>query len=222
MQYQTEQKKQVKQARQGTSHLVLSEYQRKQVNEFEDMSHEFRRLFSEFLGTFFLVLTACGAPAVAGFGGSVSRAAEVTAPGLMVAAIILFMGTNSGAHLNPVVTLAFSLRGDFHWKRVPGYVVAQVLGAVAAPAVLRMVFGPSADLGLTVVGPHFSPVQGFAVEALLTFGLISVVLGAASGAQNIGPLAALAAGSYIVLAGLWGSPVSGASMNRPVPSDRRW
>lgn len=74
---------------------------------------------------------------------------------------------------------------------------------------LRPFGGPGADL----VGPHFSPVQGFAVEALLTFGLISVVLGAASGAQNIGPLAALAAGSYIVLAGLWGSPVSGASMN---------
>src|ERR1700691_3426543 len=89
--------------------------------DFADDSYEWRRLFSEVLGTFFLVLVAVGAGMVnARFGGhAVPYGARVTAPGLMVAAIILFMGTVSGAHLNPVVSVAFALRGDFPWKRVP-------------------------------------------------------------------------------------------------------
>ena len=49
----------------------------------------------------------------------------------MVMAIILFMGAVSGAHLNPVVSIAFALRGDFPWKRVPGYVLIQLAGAAA-------------------------------------------------------------------------------------------
>ena len=55
--------------------------------------------------------------------GQISLAAAVVAPGLMVTAIILFMGAVSGAHLNPAVSLAFALRGDFAWKRVPGYII---------------------------------------------------------------------------------------------------
>ena len=85
------------------------------VHEFDffNGSYEWRRLFSEVLGTFFLVLVAVGAGMVnARFGGhAVPYAARVIAPGLMVAAIILFMGTVSGAHLNPAVTVAFALRG---------------------------------------------------------------------------------------------------------------
>src|ERR1700691_5263527 len=100
--------------------------------DFFDDSYEGRRLFAEVLGTFFLVLVAVGAGMVnARFGGqAVPYGARVAAPGLMVAAIILFMGAVSGAHLNPVVSAAFSVRGDFPWKRVPAYVVAQFAGAV--------------------------------------------------------------------------------------------
>ena len=84
---------------------------------------ESRRLFSEFAGTFLLVLVGAGAAVVdAASGGQIGRAAAVTGPGLLVAAVILFMGTVSGAHLNPAVTLSFALRGDFPWRRVPGYV----------------------------------------------------------------------------------------------------
>ena len=102
--------------------------------DFWDDHYEGRRLFSELLGTFFLVLVAVGGGMVnARFGGNaVPYAARVVAPALMVAAVILFMGTVSGAHLNPAVSVAFALRGNFPWRRVPAYIVAQFLGAVLA------------------------------------------------------------------------------------------
>jgi len=88
--------------------------------DFDDPSREWRRLFSELLGTFALVLAAAGGGLLHAK-GQISLAAAVVAPGLMVTAIILFMGAVSGAHLNPAVSLAFALRGDFPWRRVPGY-----------------------------------------------------------------------------------------------------
>ena len=111
--------------------------------DFWDDRYEGRRLFSELLGTFFLVLVAVGGGMVsARFGGNaVPYTAKVVAPALMVAAIILFMGAVSGAHLNPAVSVAFALRGDFPWKRVPAYIVAQILGAILATLVLWALIG---------------------------------------------------------------------------------
>jgi aquaporin Z len=183
-------------------------------HEFDAPLIEWRRLFSEFLGTFLLVLAGVGGGMVdAASGGQIGRAAGVTAPGLMVMAMILFMGTVSGAHLNPAVTFSFALRGDFPWRRVPGYVVVQLVGATVAVLVLRLVLGDVGKLGATLPGAGFTTTEAFAVELLLTFGLVSTILGTASTAQNVGPLSALGVGGYIVLAGLWSSPVSGASMN---------
>jgi glycerol uptake facilitator-like aquaporin len=131
----------------------------------------------------------------------------------MVAAIILFMGTVSGAHLNPAVSIGFALRGDFPWRRVPAYVVAQFAGAVLATLLLWALIGKQGSAGLTLPGTGISAATAMLWEVVLTAGLVSVILGTASGAQQIGPLAAIGVGSYIALAGLWGSPVSGASMN---------
>src|SRR6478736_5217382 len=183
--------------------------------DFWDDKYEGRRLFSELLGTFFLVLVAVGGGMVsARFGGNaVPYGAKVVAPALMVASIILFMGTVSGAHLNPAVSVAFAARGDFPWKRVPAYVVAQFLGAILATLVLWAFVGKQGSAGLTLPGSGISAVAAMLWEMVLTAGLVSVILGTASGAQQIGPLAAIGVGSYIALAGLWGSPVSGASMN---------
>src|SRR5690242_13871045 len=187
------------------------------VHEFDFWNDRFegRRLFSELLGTFFLVLVAVGGGMVnARFGGdAVPYTARVVAPALMVAAVILFMGTVSGAHLNPAVSFAFAVRGDFPWKRVPAYVVAQFVGAILATLLLWALIGKQGSAGLTLPGNGISTTTAMLWEAVLTVGLVSVILGTASGAQQIGPLAAVGVGGYIALAGLWGSPVSGASMN---------
>jgi aquaporin Z len=193
----------------GQPNSVASEF------DFWNDRYEGRRLFSELLGTFFLVLVAVGGGMVsAKFGGNaVPYGAKVVAPALMVAAIILFMGTVSGAHLNPAVSIAFAARGDFPWKRVPAYIVAQLLGAVLATLLLWGLIGKQGSAGLTLPGAGISTTTAMLWEIVLTTGLVSVILGTASGAQQIGPLAAIGVGSYIALAGLWGSPVSGASMN---------
>jgi aquaporin Z len=184
------------------------------VRDFDDLSYEWRRLFAELMGTFLLVLVAAGATVVSAVsGGQIGRDAAVVAPGLMVAAIILFMGAVSGAHLNPIVSAAFALRGDFPWRRVPGYVVAQLAGATIACLFLWGLFGKVGQLGATLPGPHINGVHAMLIEAALTFGLVSTILGTASRAQNVGPLSAFAVAGYIALAGLWASPISGASMN---------
>ena len=180
--------------------------------DFDDPRLEWRRLFSELLGTFMLVLVAAGGGLLHAK-GQISLPAAVVAPGLMVLAIILFMGAVSGAHLNPAVSFAFALRGDFPWKRLPGYIIVQLLGATLACLFLLAVFGNVEHLGATLPGPGYTNWQAFLMEVVLTATLVSVILGTASAAQNVGAIAALGVGGYIALAGLWAAPVSGTSMN---------
>jgi aquaporin Z len=184
--------------------------------QFYDPRLEWRRLFSELLGTFMLVLVAAGGGILHGQ-GQISLASAVVAPGLMVMAIILFMGAVSGAHLNPAVSLAFALRGDFPWRRVPGYIIIQLIGATLACLFLLAVFGNIHHLGATLPGPGYETWQALLMEIVITATLVSVILGTASAAQNVGAIAALGIGGSIALAGLWSAPVSGASMN-PVRS----
>jgi aquaporin Z len=186
--------------------------------DFLESAHEWRRLFAETWGTFLLVVVAAGADIVgAQSGGAISLAMKVVAPGMMVMAIIYFMGTVSGAHLNPAVTLAFAVRRNFPWARVPGYIAAQIIGGVAAVVLLRAMFGTEGLLGATTPGRGVGTFTALAMEILLTAGLVSTILGTASGARNIGSNGAIAVGGYIALAGLWAAPISGASMN-PVRS----
>src|SRR5271166_1901709 len=121
------------------------------ARSFDDLSHEWRRVLAEFVGTFLLVTVAAGGGVVAAFsGGQISRTAAVVAPALMVMAIILAIGAVSGAHLNPVVSVAFSLRGEFPWKRIPAYVVSQAAGAIVACLFLWAMFGKVGHLGATL------------------------------------------------------------------------
>jgi aquaporin Z len=182
--------------------------------DFQDPSQEWRRLFSELLGTFFLVLVAAGGGVMGqAFPNTISRTAAVVAPGLMVMAIILFMGKVSGAHLNPAVSIAFALRGDFPWRRVPAYIIVQLGGACLAAWFVQAVINVSASYGSNYPAHSYTSFDAFLMETVLTLGLVSVILGTASGAQNLGVFGALGVGGYIALAGLWGSPISGTSMN---------
>ena len=196
----------------GLSGLPKSVVER--ITDFDNPRQEWRRLFSEVMGTFLLLLVAAGSGMMnAAFGDPISRTAAVVAPGLMVMAMILFMGRVSGAHFNPAVSVAFALRGDFPWRRVPGYIIAQFVGAVLAVLLLQAIIGESAANGATYPAQSTTHVAAFLMEVILTFGLVSVILGTASGAQNIGIIGALGVGGYVALAGLWASPLSGASMN---------
>jgi aquaporin Z len=184
------------------------------LNDFQNPRQEWRRLFSELFGTFLLVLVAAGGGMMGqAFPNTISRSAAVTAPALMVMGIILFMGKVSGAHLNPAVSIAFALRRDFPWRRVPGYIVVQLAGATLAALFLHAVINVSATYGSNYPAASYSNGAAFWMEFILTLGLVSVILGTASGAQNIGIMGAFGVGGYIALAGLWGSPISGASMN---------
>ncbi len=175
---------------------------------------EWRKWFAECWGTFLLVLVAacCGVerrleP------DKVSAASAAVAPGLMVMVVIYFMGDVSGAHINPAVTLAFAVRRNFPWRKVPGYVAAQLGGALLAGAASWLLFGANAGFGVSRPADGFSDIRVFLVEILLAAGLVNTILGTASGARNVGPNAAIAVGAYIALADLWGGPISSASMN---------
>jgi aquaporin Z len=182
--------------------------------EFFDPAREWRRIFAEIWGTFLLVLVAAGGDIASAEGnGELTHTMAAIAPGLLVLAAIYFMGAVSGAHLNPAVTFAFALRRNFPWRRVPGYVSAQLIGAVAAAAFLRGLFGTVGEIGATTPHHGLTSLQALLIETVLTAGLVNTVLGTASGARNIGTNAGIAVGSYIALSGIWASSFTGASMN---------
>ena len=181
---------------------------------FANSAHEWRRRFAEAWGTFLLVLIAAGTAAVAATDQAhLSHELAYAAPGIIVMVVIYFMGAVGGAHLNPAVTLAFAVRRNFPWNRVPGYIAAQLLGGLAAAAFLHLALGYDPNLGATVPGPGISDVKALLIEIVLTAGLVNTILGTASGARNVGTNAAIAVGAYIAVAGIWAGSLSGASMN---------
>jgi aquaporin Z len=180
---------------------------------FWDPVHAWRRLLAEFVGTLLLTFVAAGGDTIeAATHQPLGHAAKVVAPALMVMALIYAIGGLSGAHLNPAVTVAFALRGDFPPRRVAPYIAAQIAGAIVAALLLLAIFGNVGHLGATL--PHLGSGTALITEIVLTAALLLIILGtAAAGPRLVGHNSALAVGGTIALMGLIGSPVSGASMN---------
>jgi aquaporin Z len=169
-------------------------------------------LFAEALGTFVLTFVAAGA-LMAGVlsHGEVDHVAKSVAPALVVTALIYALGDVSGAHFNPAVTLAFALRRDFRWSRLPGYWAAQLTGAIGAAFLLRYLLGSVAHVGATQT--ELSDGKTLVLETILTIILVTVILNAASRHSLIGTDAAIAVGATIALCGLFAGTLTGASMN---------
>jgi len=174
-------------------------------------SGQLRRMLAEAIGTFALTAVDAGGAMVASLDPRVSFTGRSAAAGLLVASMCYALGNVSGAHLNPTVTLAFALRRDFPWRFVPGYWLAQLGGAALAAVILRAILGPIAHLGATE--PAVGVVSAVAMEALLTFFLITVILSTATQYKVLAPTAPLASGATVAFCGLLGRAISGASMN---------
>jgi aquaporin Z len=171
-----------------------------------------KKLFAEFLGTFGLVFAGTGAIVIDhASGGAITHAGVALTFGLIVVAMIYSFGDVSGAHLNPAVTTAFAAAGRFPWRAVPGYLTAQLLGAITASALLRGLFPADATLGATL--PAGAASQSFILETVLTFLLMLVILSVSTGAKEKGITAGIAIGAVVALEAMFAGPICGASMN---------
>ncbi len=171
-----------------------------------------KKLLAEFLGTFGLVFAGTGAIVINQVtNGSIGHAGIALTFGLIVLAMIYAFGDVSGAHLNPAVTIAFSVARRFAWKDVPGYLGSQLAGALAASALLRGLFPANPTLGATL--PADGPWQSFILEVVLTFLLMLVILSVSIGAKEKGITAGVAIGAVIALEAMFAGPICGASMN---------
>ncbi len=168
-------------------------------------------LGAEAVGTFALVFAGCGAIVVDEKTGALDQLGVSATFGLVVMVMIYAVGHVSGAHINPAVSFAFALTRHFSWARMGAYWAAQILGAIAAAALLRGLFGDVADLGST--RPSGSALQSFVLEIVLTSFLMFVIIAAATDTRAVGQAAAIAIGGTVALGGLVGGPISGASMN---------
>ena len=144
-------------------------------------------------------------------GGRIGPLGIAAAPGLAVMAMVYAIGHISGAHLNPAVTLGLVAARKTPWTVAPGYVAAQLAGALSAAAALRATLGAVAEVGAHV--PAAGALESLSMEVLLTFVLVFVIMGVVSNKETVGNASGLAIGGMVALGVLVGGPVSGGSMN---------
>ncbi|MDQ3557018.1 MAG: MIP family channel protein [Gemmatimonadota bacterium] len=171
-----------------------------------------RRALAEGIGTFFLVLIGPGAVMVNAYGeGVIGHAGVALAFGFVVLAMIYAIGHISGAHINPAVTLAFWSARRFPTRDLLPYVVAQLTGAILASLALRGILGPVGSIGATV--PAIGVPGAFAVEWLLSFALMFVIMAVATDERVADGFAGVAVGLTVAFCAMMGGPLTGASMN---------
>ena len=171
-----------------------------------------RNYVAEFIGTFALVFCGTGAIIIdQQFGGTVTHTGVSITFGLIVMSMIYTFGDISGAHLNPAVSIAFAIKRDFPISQLPGYIAAQLTGALTASTILKLMFVNSRYLGATM--PAGTDLQSFVLETIMSFFLMLVIINVAKEGKEKGLFAGLAIGAMVGLEAMFGGPVSGASMN---------
>jgi len=171
-----------------------------------------KRCVTEAIGTACLVFAGTGAIIINEVsGGAIGHIGIALTFGMVVAAMIYSTGHISGAHINPAVTLGFAITKNFPWKEVPYYWVSQIIGAVLASGALSLMFGTIGNMGATV--PYGSDIQSLALEIILTFILMFVIMAMATDIRSVGGAAAVAIGMTVALEAMFAGPISGASMN---------
>jgi len=167
---------------------------------------------AELIGMFTLVFCGTGAIIIdQQSGGAVTHVGIAITFGLIVMSLIYSLGNVSGAHLNPAVSIAFTLSGRFPAASLPGYIVSQLAGALLASFTLKFLFPLNLYLGGTI--PTGTDMQSFVLEIFLTFFLMLVILRVSHGSNEQGMFAGLAIGAVVGLEAMFAGPVCGASMN---------
>lgn len=169
-------------------------------------------MLAESIGTFFLVLIGPGAVMVDAYSnGAIGHVGVSLSFAFVITAMVFALGHLSGAHLNPAVTIGFWSVRQFPAREVLPYVFAQCLGAIAASLVLRAVLGPIGSSGATL--PSIPVTAATAVEFLLSFALMFVIMAVATDERVAGGFAAIAVGLTVGFCALMAGPLTGASMN---------
>ncbi|KAB5545406.1 hypothetical protein DKX38_013518 [Salix brachista] len=171
-----------------------------------------RMVLAEMVGTFLLLFCVCGI--VAGtqiLRGQVGLMEYASVAGLAIIVVIFSIGSISGAHVNPAVTIALATFGHFPWSRVPLYILAQTVGSVSATYVGSSVYGVETELMTT--RPALGCSSAFWVEFMATFMLMFLAASISNQSRPIGPLSGFLYGIAIGLAVLITGPVSGGSLN---------
>ncbi len=186
---------------------------RLRLHRVENVKLLLRKLGAEAAGTFMITATAISVDVLHFSGRGVEDVSRWLARGLITTAVVYAFAQTSGAHANPVVTIAFSLRGVFPRRLSIAYIVAQFAGALAASLLLWALFGSQLALGASRPGPGFTPLAATFCEVALTFAFTMVILMTAQEEAVVGREAAIAVGFVVAACGFAGGGISGASMN---------
>lgn len=171
-----------------------------------------KKYIAEFIGTYAVVFAGTGAIVINHqSNGAITHVGIAITFGLIVMSMIYAFGGISGAHLNPAVSIAFTVAGRFPAKMLAPYIVSQLSGALLASLTVKLMFPTDVFLGATL--PSGSDMQSFVMEFILTFFLMMVIVNVATGSKEQGMFAGLAIGGVVALEAMFAGPVCGASMN---------